>query len=240
MRASTKRFVSLFAVGLLSAISPCLCVAEQPDVNALIRRIDAANYARYEHVLAYTVTEHYTVLRGNDSDHPAAEMTVVTTYRKAAGKSYTIQSHSGSGIILRFGLRPLLDSEKAINNPATVQNSWFSSANYDMKLKLDPLQRIGGRDCVALAITPKRKAPNMIEGTLWVDPRDGTIAQVEGIASKRPNPLAGNTHMMRQYTNIDGYAMAIRARAESDSALIGRTIVLIDYSGYHLQLTPEK
>ena len=232
--------VNLFAVALLSAITTCLGAAQQLDANALVRRIDAANHARYDHILAYAVTEHYSVVRGNDPARPAAEITVLTTYHKATGKSYSIRSQSGSTIILRFGLRPLLDTEKAINNPATVQNSWFSSANYDMKLKPDPLQRIGDRDCVALAITPRRKAPNMIEGTLWVDPRDGTIAKVEGIASKRPNPFAGTTHMMRQYRNIDGYAMAIHARAESDSALIGRTVVLIDYSDYHLQMTPEK
>lgn len=163
--------VKFFALALLSALSACLCAAQQPDANALVRRIDAANQARYDHVLAYTVTEHYTVVRGNDPAHPAAEMTVFTAYHKATGKSCTIQSQSGSSIILRFGLRPLLDNEKAINNPATVQNSWFSSANYNMKLKPEPRQRIGGRDCVALEITPKRKAPNMVKGTLWIDPR---------------------------------------------------------------------
>ena len=225
----------LFVLAFLS-----IGAAQPPDAGALIGRVDAANHARYEHVLAYTVTEHYTVYRGDDTAHPAAEMTVLTTYSKASGKSYAIQSQSGSGIILRFGLRPLLENEKAINNPVTVQNSWFSPANYDMRSKPDGARQIGGRDCVALAISPKRKAPNMIEGTLWVDPRDGTIAQVEGIASKSPTPLAGTTRMMRQYTNIDGYSMATHARAESHSALIGRTVVLIDYSGYKLQTTPAR
>lgn len=237
LRLDQSWLANLFKVALLSA---SLCAAQKPDADALIRRIDAANQSRYDHVLAYTVTEHYTVLRGNETGRPAAEMTVLTTYRKATGKSYTVKSQSGSGMILRFGLRPLLENEKTINNPATVRNSWFSSANYEMKLRPDPPTRIGGRDCLALAITPKRKAPNMIDGTLWVDPLDGTIAQVEGIASKRPNPLAGPTHMMRQYTNIQGYAMATHARAESDGALIGRTVVLIDYSDYHLETEPEK
>lgn len=227
-------------VALLYTICAALCYGQQPNTDVLVRRIDAANHERYAHVLAYTVTEHYIVVRGNDANRPAAEMTVLTTYRKATGKSYAIQSQSGSSMVQRFGLRPLLENEKAINDPAIVQTSWFSSANYDMKLKPDPPERLSGRDCVALAISPKRKAPNMIAGTLWVDPRDGTIAKVEGIASKKPNFFAGTTHMMREYTNVDGYAMATHARAESDSALIGRTVVLIDYSDYHLQVTPDK
>jgi len=210
-------------------------VGQAVDQDALVRRVDAANHARYDHVLSYTVTEHYRVFRGNDLAHPAAEMTVLTTYTKGVGKSYEVKSQTGSALILRFGLKPLLENEKALNNPATVENSWFSSANYEMKVKVGATQRIGERDCVALAITPKRKAPNMVEGTLWVDPRDGTIAQVEGVGTKSPNPLSGPAKMMRQYVNIDGYSMAVHARAESDSAVIGRSVMVIEYSDYRVK-----
>jgi len=200
---------------------------------ALIRRIDAANEARYTNVLGFTDTEHYQVFRG-DEKTPAAEMTVTVTYRKGVGKSYDVVSQSGSKIIQKFGLGPLLENEKAINDPSVVRNSWFTSANYEMKPKLGESKEIDGRACVALAITPKRKAPNMLEGTLWVGAADGIIAEVEGDASKSPNPFAGTTHMMRQYTIVDGYSMARHARAESASAVVGRTVVTIDYTDYRL------
>lgn len=210
----------------------------QLDEATLIPRIDAANENRYEHVLTFTDTEHYSVFRGDDESKPAAEMVVKMTYRKGIGKTYEVISRSGSQLIQKFGLDPLLENEKQINDPAVVKNSWFSSANYDMRLKPGDNREIGGRTCVALAITPKRKAPNMIDGTLWVDPRDGTIAAVDGIGTKSVSPLAGTTHMMRQYTNIQGFSMATHARAESHNALIGKTVVTIDYSDYHLQTTP--
>jgi len=99
---------------------------------------------------------------------------------------------------------------------------------------------VNGRKCFALAIMPKEKATNMIDGTLWVDAQDGSIVEVEGVASKRPSIFAGTTHMMRQYMNIDGYPMATHARAESDSFLFGRAVVMVDYSDYHLELKPGK
>ena len=37
--------------------------------------------------------------------------------------------------MLQFGLKPLLDNEKTINEPGNVEKSWFTSANYEMKLK---------------------------------------------------------------------------------------------------------
>ncbi len=215
-----------------------LTFSQQPDPATIIQHIDSANHARYDNVLGFTVTEHYSVFRGKDQTHPTAEMTVKTTYKKGVGKTYVVLSQSGSDLIQRFALRPLLDNEKAINDPATVEKSWFTSANYQMQVKPGVIQTIDGRNCIALAITPNRKAPNMIEGTLWVDANDNSNVEVEGVASRSPSVFAGTTKMMRRYANISGYAMATHARAESNSFFLGRTVVIIDYSDYQLELRP--
>lgn len=200
---------------------------------ALIKRIDDAVRTRYEHVLAFSDMEHYAVYRGDERSHPAAEMTVKVTYRKGQGKSYTILSQSGSRLIQKFGLRPLLENEKKINDPASVEQSWFTSANYNMHPKAGQAAILDGRTCAEVAIAPRRKAPNMVLGTLWVDVRDGSIVRVEGIASQSPSIFAGTTKMMRQYAQVKGYAMAMHARAES-GGVFGHTVVVIDYSDYQL------
>lgn len=216
-------------------------ISAQPvSAAAVIGQVDAAVAARVENVLGFTDIEHYSVYRGGDESHPTAEMTVRDTYKKGQGKTYTILSQSGSGIVQKFGLHPLLKNEESINDPSKVAGSWFTSANYEMKLESDRTQWLNGRACYALAITPKQKAPNMIDGTLWIDARDGSIVKIDGVASKSPSPFAGTTHMMRQYIDIDGVAMATHARAESDSFLFGRTVVTIDYSDYHLRMKKSK
>jgi hypothetical protein len=229
----------VFRVSILSLLSS-LCAAQQPNPASVIRLVDAAVAVRFDNVLGFTDVEHYAVYRGNDETHPAAQMTVKDTYRKGVGKTYTVLSESGSSILLHFGLRPLLDSEQAINQPGNVERSWFNSSNYEMKLSSPAAQKLNGRDCLALDITPKEKAANLIVGTMWVDARDGTLAKIEGVASKDPSPFSGTTHMMRQYTNISGFSMATHARAESESPLFGHTVVTIDYSDYKLELTPRK
>ena len=214
--------------------------AQQPDQAAIIRQIDAAVSARVDSILEFTDVEHYSVYRGGDQTHPAAEMTVRDTYKKGVGKEYAVLSQSGSGLILRFGLKPLIDNEKTINLPGTVEKSWFTSANYEMKLQPGGIERLNGRDCYVLAITPREKASNLVVGTLWADAKDGSLVQIEGVASKSPSAFAGTTHMMRQYTNVNGFAMATHARAQSTSMLFGQTVVTIDYSDYHLQLRGNK
>jgi len=228
------------AASLFACLGTVSAAAQQLDAASVIQRVDAAVKARIDHVAAYSVTEHYAVYRGKDETQPAAEMTVRTEYKAETGKSYTILSQSGSGLIHKYVLAPLLDNEKTINLPGNRERSWFTSANYEMKLKSGAVERLDERDCLALTIVPKRKAPNMIEGTLWVDAKDGSIVRIDGNASQSPSIFVGPAHVMRWYVNMNGYSMATHARATSDSFFLGRTTVTIDYRDYQFQLRPAK
>ncbi len=212
-------------------------VAQQLDQAAVIRSVDAAVLARVNRIAGYTVTEHYAVYRGQDETHSVADMTVKTTYRRETGKSYEVVSQGGSAIIRRLGLDPILDSERDINRPENVEFSWITSENYEMTLK-PGTEMQDGRECLVLSINPRRKAPNLIVGTLWVDAKDYTIVRLEGVASKAPSIFAGATHMMRQYAMVDGFSMATHARAESTTFLYGKTVVKIDYSNYDIEVRP--
>jgi hypothetical protein len=228
---------SVFYLALLGTIA---VQAQQLDSSAIIRNVDAAVKARLDGLAEYTVTEHYAVYRGKDEIHPAAEMTVKTDYHQQTGKSYTILSQSGSEIIRRLVLGAILDNEKRINLPGTREGSWLTSANYEMKLKSGVIEWMDGRKCIALAINPKRTAPNMSDGTWWVDAKDGAMGRLEGTASQSPSVFTGPAQVMRRYASVNGYAMATQARAVSNSFLFGRTTVTIDYRDYQMRLQPAK
>ncbi len=211
-----------------------MATGQQPDNATAIRKIDAAVKWRVDHIAEYTDTEIYKVFRGKDETHPVAEMKVKTTYRPETGKNYQILSESGSGILLKFLLHPLLENEKEINDPAKVSASWIVSANYDMQLKPGGPVQQDGRECWVLSIVPHHKAPNLINGTLWVDTKDFTVVRLEGETSKSPSFWASAAQVMRQYADIDGFSQATHARAES-SSLFGKAVVTIDYEGYQIQ-----
>jgi hypothetical protein len=229
---------ALMAVYLFAFLGTILVQAQQLDTASVIQQVDAAVKARVESVAGYTVTEHYAVYRNKDELHPVAEMTVKTTYRKDTGKSYAIVSQSGSQIIRSLVLGSILDNEKRLNQPGIREGSWFTSANYEMKLKLGGTQSVHGRDCNVLSLTPRRKTPYLIEGTLWVDSTNGSIVQVQGTAAKSSSLLTGPTQVIREYANMSGFSQAIHARAVSNSTLFGETIVKIDYQNYQVQLRP--
>jgi outer membrane lipoprotein-sorting protein len=225
---------------LLACLGTFASEAQPLDFASVIEKVNAAVKARNDRIAAYTVTEHYAVYRGKDVLHPAAEMTVHTTYSKDSGKKFEIVSEDGSKFIRKHVLGSILDSERELSLPENRKRTWLTPVNYAMKLLPGGVRRIDGRDCLALDISPKRKALHMLAGTLWVDAKDGSIVRIEGTAAQSPTIFAKPARMMRQYARISGFGMATHAKAVSDSALLGRTTVIIDYQDYQIQLFPEK
>ena len=187
MRDSRRARKLLFSLALLLAFcSSAFPQPQQPDEDTVIRGIDAVIKARFESVLAFTDVEHYAVYRGGDETHPAAEMTVKTAYNKDTGKTYTVVSETGSEILRHFVFDALLEDEKRINQPGNREASWFTSANYEMKLQPGGIQRVDGRDCLAVSINPRQKASNLIHGTMWVDAKDFSTVRIKASPQKAP------------------------------------------------------
>jgi len=118
-------------------------------------------------------------------------MTVRTDYNKATGKTYIVLSRTGSDLLQKFVLDTILENEKRINLPGNREKAWLTSANYEMKLNAGEPQRFDGRDCLVLTIHPRSPAPNLLDGTLWVDSKDGSIVQIQGKASQSVSHFTG-------------------------------------------------
>lgn len=233
----------LFALAFLApyCFASGQTLAQQPqDIGSIVRGVDASVKSRIDRLAGYTVTEHYAVFRGKDEAHPAAEMLVKTTYTRQTGKSYEIVTQSGSSLWRNEVLHTLLDNEKRMSQPGNVQTALINSANYDMKLDAHPRDRLNGRDCLVLDITPRHNSEYLFKGRLWVDAQDFAIVQLKGTASKSAFFLASAAEVSRQYSELDALPMATHAEAVSGSPLLGQTTVKIDYSNYQLQLVPDK
>jgi len=210
--------------------------SQQLDAPSVIQHIDASVRDRIDHITAYNVTEHYAVFRGNDAQS-SADITVKTVYRKDQGKTYTVLSESGSGIMLHE-LHSILDQEKHMSQPGVRETVLVNSTNYAMNLKSDTPVLLDGRDCLVLQLNPRRNDPSLFRGTLWVDARDYSIVQLEGIAAKSHSFLLSPSQVSRQYSNVNGYPMATHAKATSSIAMMGQVTIKIDYTGYQIELQP--
>ena len=231
----TRVALSAAAV-LLFTISAERVSAQVPDLSTVVRGVDSSVKDRLDRIASYTVTEHYAVFRGHDRSKAAAEMLVKTTYRKETGKSYQILSQSGSPLWRNEVLKTLLENEQRMSQPGNVEMALINSSNYEMALDKNTFQTLNGRACLALNITPRRKSEYLFKGTLWVDAHDFAIVQLKGTAGKSALFIANAAEVTRQYDEVNNVPMAMHAEAVSGSALLGQTVVKVDYSGYQVQL----
>jgi hypothetical protein len=200
------------------------------DSTAVIQGIDRSVLHRDDNVLDYAVTEHYTVFRNGDDAHPAAEMSVKTTYTKNAGKNYQILSESGPALLRREVLERALENEKSLNEPANRGHELITSANYGMTV--EGSAKVDGRDCFLVNIVPRQNAAYLFRGRIWVDERNEDIVRLEGVATKSASMLTGPAQVVRRYAEVDGFPMATHASATVSSWLLGPTRVEIEYKGY--------
>ena len=87
-------------------------------------------------------------------------------------------------------------------------------------------------------LKPLRKTPHLIDGKIWVDAASFTLVRLEGSPSESPSIFAGDTTLSRNYTDIEGFSMALHAEAHSHNFLFGSTVLKIDYTGYSIQTGP--
>jgi hypothetical protein len=213
---------------LLLTLLPLLAVAfNSPD---LIRDIDRAQNSREEKLTAYSVTEIYKLHNARFTE--SAEMVVNVAYKKGSGKTYQVVSRSGPSFLQTGVLDKMLKEEGELSRGQTRESAMVTSANYKMK----PLgqQVLEGRTCEMLELTPRKKSSHLLQGKAWVDARTHNLIRIEGKPTASPSFWAGSPQVTRDYVEIEGFSFATRTRATSQSFLLGKSELVIEYSNYHV------
>lgn len=218
----------LAAISILSAGSYPSSLLVREDL--VVRGVDQAQADREAHLNGYSVTEHYII--HNNRFQTGAEMTIATVYSNGTGKSYQTISRSGSPTLQNSVLERLLREEVEMSRGVTRERALITSANY--KMKLIGQETIDGRTCDILELVPRTKSVHLIKGRAWVDSEDRSLVRVEGKPSASPSFWAGKPTIVREYQRVDGFSVAKKSHAVSESLLLGKTELTIEYSNYAL------
>ena len=229
-----QRWVLLPAL-VLVGISANYAATEPAHEESVIRGLDRAEMDRETRLTGYSVTERYTLHNGRFQT--AAERTVATVYSKGAGKTYQTLSKSGSSTLQSSVLDKLLLDEAAMSRGDSRQQALITSANYMMKLVGE--ESLGGRACDILEIVPRTKSPHLLKGRVWVDAGDQSLVRVEGTPVASASFWAGRPAIVRDYEKVDGFSVAKISHALSESLLLGKTELTIEYTGYAITGTAK-
>lgn len=196
--------------------------------NQIFAELDAHNERRKSALLDYTVDRTYQVVDLKGKVH--AEEIGRMEFHAPDQKSFVTTSESGSGIIRRMALKPLISSEIETAAGKQHHDSAISPANYSLDLLGE--QQVGPYHCFVTRAVPKRKDKYLFEGKLWIDADDYAVVRIEGRPAKKLSFWIEQADFVRQYQKIDGFWLPEKDETVVQVRLYGKKVLTIDHRNY--------
>jgi hypothetical protein len=198
------------------------------DESRLFSELLTDNELRNAALAGYTEERTYQVtdLTGRVRAQEIGQM----EYRAPDKKTFATTSESGSGLVRRLALNPLIASE--IDATSTKQNhdSAITPANYTLELLGE--QQVGPYRCILARATPKRIDKYLFEGKIWIDSEDFAVVRITGHPAKKVSFWIERVEFVREYQKIDGFWLPQKDETHVQVRMYGQKVLTIDHQNY--------
>jgi hypothetical protein len=240
-RALSLAFATFVVATMFGEVKAQSNQENQPEVTApleplregiaekqLFAELDARNELRKSALLDYRVRRIYQIadLKGKVHAEEIGQM----EFHAPDQKNFVATSETGSGIIRRMAVSPLISSEIEAARGKVHHDSAISPANYSLELLGE--QQIGAYRCFVAKVVPKRKEKYLFEGKVWIDANDYAIVRIEGHPAKKLSFWIERADFVRQYQKIDGFWLPEKDQTLVQVRLYGRRVLTIEHQNY--------
>jgi outer membrane lipoprotein-sorting protein len=163
-----------------------------------------------------------------------AEMVVDVKYQSPGTKEFTIQSETGSKLLIDRVFKKLLQSEKEALEAENLRRNALDDENYAFTLLRYEVTSDGSM--YVLAVEPRRKDKFLYSGQIWVDAKDFAVVRIEAEPAKNPSFWTKNTSIEHRYIKVDDFWLPALNHSLTSVRLGGRADLTIEYLDY--QVTP--
>jgi hypothetical protein len=149
---------------------------------------------------------------------------VVTEYSPETGFRYETTAEGGSDYIRDKVLRAVLDGERDLIAQGEASRFALAPSNY--------LFQPNGVDADGLAnvlLSPRRKAPVLVTGTMFLQPADGDLVRLQGRLVKNPSVWVKNVDIIRTYERIGGAVVPTAFESTAQLRLLGQATLRMNY-----------
>jgi len=202
----------------------------------LFEELAAHNELRKSELRDYTVLRMYQVVDLKGKVH--AEEIGQMEFRAPDQKMFLVTSESGSGLVRKMALRPLISSEIKTAAGKEHHDSAISPANYSLDLLGE--QQVGPYHCYVAQAVPKRKDKYLFEGKLWIDADDYAVVRIEGHPAKKLSFWIERADFVRQYQKVDGFWLPQRDETFVQVRLYGKKVLTIQHQNYTVNAAQNK
>jgi hypothetical protein len=198
------------------------------DESKLFTELLAHNELRNAALTGYTEQRTYQVT--DTSGRVRAEEIGQMEYRAPDKKTFATTSESGSAIVRRLALNPLIASEIDAASSKQHHDSAITPANYTLELLGE--QNVGPYRCFLARATPKRKDRYLFEGKIWIDSEDFAVVRITGHPAKKLSFWIERVEFVREYQKIDGFWLSRRDETHVQVRMYGQKILTIEHRQY--------
>jgi hypothetical protein len=203
-----------------------------PDIDEarLFTELLAHNERRNAALVGYIEQRTYAVtdMTGRVRAQESGQM----EYRTPDRKSFATTSESGSGLVRRLALNPLIAGEIEAASGKQHHDSAITPSNYALELLGE--QQVGPYRCFVVRATPKRSDKYLFEGKVWIDTEDYAVVRIEGHPAQKLSFWLERVNFVREYQKIDGFWLPQKDETFVQVRMYGKKVLTIEHQNYTL------
>src|SRR5258708_9186778 len=198
------------------------------DESSLFSELLTHNELRNAALAGYTEQRTYQVtdLTGRVRAQEIGRM----EYRARDKNTVATTSESGSGLVRRLALNPLIASEIDAASGKQHHDSAITPENYTLELLGE--QQVGPYRCILVRATPKRTDKYLFEGKVWIDSEDFAVVRITGHPAKKLSFWIERVEFVREYQKIDGFWLPQKDETHVQVRMYGQKVLTIDHKNY--------
>lgn len=192
--------------------------------SELIKHNEVRNAALlgYVELRTYEVTDTAGKVRAQESGQ--------MEYRAPDKKTFVTTAESGSALVRRLALNPLIASEIEAASGKQHHDSTITPANY--KFEILGEQQVGSYHCFVVRAIPKRSDKYLFEGKVWIDTEDYAVVRIAGHPAKKLSFWIESADFVREYQRIDGFWLSKKDETFVKVRMYGQKVLTIDHQNY--------
>ena len=210
--------------------APVESLSQDIDESRLFAELLAHNELRNAALLGYTEQRTYEVT--DTTGKVRARESGQMEYRAPDKKIFVTTSESGSGLVRRLALNPLIASEIEAASGKQHHDSSVTPANYTFELLGE--QQVGPYYCFVVRAMPKRPDKYLFEGKVWIDTEDYAVVRIAGHPAKKLSFWIERADFVREYQRIDGFWLPKKDETFVKVRMYGHKVLTIDHQNYSI------
>jgi len=159
-------------------------------------------------------------------------MVVDVKYQSPGTKEFTIQSATGSKLIIDKVFNKLLQAEKEALAAEAQRHIALNGDNYDFTMV--GLESTPFGSMYVLIVEPKTKDKFLYRGRIWVDAEDFAVVRLEAEPAKNPSFWTKSNEIEQVYMKVKDFWLPSRNHSVSTIRLGGRAELTIQYNNYQI------